>query len=258
MRITIIVILVAAAIYAIAAGLGLIHVKAWFGKRGLTKKTTMIADFEDPDTDFDWFTGGYAKMEQANQNQTHGKHSAKVTFYTQGQFQVMATPQVEADMTPQTTISALVVPSPQVKVAASTPQIQDSPTPQVPAAPVSEGTWQPQIVLDTHSVTKLAVFDWQEYTSLKLDGFNPQDKPVTCHLKIADARSFVYEKSDVLTPKKVTNISVSLDDLAQARMDLSSIRSIQFWVDVAGATQPVSVYLDNLRLEFDPGEVKKK
>jgi hypothetical protein len=58
--------------------------------------------------------------------------------------------------------------------------------------------------------------------------------------------------------KKVTNISVLLDDLSQDRLDLSNMNSIQFWVDMDGASQPMSVYIDNLRLEFDPGEVKKK
>jgi hypothetical protein len=217
MKTAFIVIIALGLIYAIAAGLGLTHGK----KRGLVKKTEMINDFEDMDNDFDWYTSGYAKLEQSTQNQTHGKHSAKVTFYTRDQFQTVPT-----------------VP----------PGITPTPVP----------TWQPQIVLDTHSVTKLAVFEWQDYTSLKLDAFNSQDQPVTYHLKVADAKSFVYEKSDVMIPKKVTNISIPTDDLLQARLDLTSMRSIQFWVDMAGAAQPVTVYLDNLRLEFDPGEVKKK
>jgi hypothetical protein len=217
MRIVLILLVAAGLIYAVAAGLGLTHMR----KHGLVKKTIMLDDFEDADNDFDWFTGGYAKLEQANQNQTHGKHSAKVTFYTRDQFQVV--PTVPPGITP---------------------------TP--------EPTWQPQIVLDTHSVTKLTVYDWQDFTSLKLDAFNPMDQPVTYHLEVSDSKTFSHDTSGVMLGKKVTNISVLLDDLSQDRLDLSNMNSIQFWVDMDGASQPMSVYIDNLRLEFDPGEVKKK
>jgi hypothetical protein len=217
MRIVLILLVAAGLIYAIAAGLGLTHMR----KHGLVKKTVMLDDFEDADNDFDWFTGGYAKLEQSNQNQTHGKHSAKVTFYTRNQFEAIPT------MPPGVT-------------------------------PTPEPTWQPQIVLDTHSVTNLTVFDWTDFTSLKLDAFNAMDEPVTYHIKLSDSKTFSHTQDGVMLSKKVTNISVLLDDLAQDRMDLTNMNSIQFWVDMTDATQPVSVYIDNLRLEFDPGEVKKK
>lgn len=111
--------------------------------------------------------------------------------------------------------------------------------------------WQPQMILDTNSVTRLSVFEWQEYTSLKLDVFNPQDQPVTYHIQVADSRSYVYDASGSLTPKKVTNIAIPLDELIQKRLDLTSIRSFKFSVDTASAAQPVVVYLDYLRLEGD-------
>ncbi len=208
MRTAVIILVVLGLLYAIAAGLGLTHSR----KHGLVKKTTMISDFEDANNDFDWATGGYAKMEQSTQNPTHGKHSAKLTFYTSDQF-----------------------------VATPTPGV----------------TWQPVATLDTHSVTKLTIFDWTEYTSLKMDVFNAADQPVTYHLKVIDSKAYSYTASGTLLSKKVTNLSVSTDDLDKARMDLTMISGIQFWVDMAGA-KPVTVYLDNLRLEFDPGEVKKK
>lgn len=209
MKTALIVLIAAALLYAIAAGLGLTHSR----KTGLVKKTTLLSDFEDANNDFDWATGGYAKMEQSTQNPTHGKHSAKVVFYNSDQF-----------------------------VATPTPGV----------------TWQPVLTLDTHSVTKLTVFDWSANTSLKLDAFNPQDVPVTYHLKVIDSKSYSYETSGPMLPKKVTNIALSTDDMDKARMDLTMISGIQFWVDMTGATAPVTVYLDNLRLEFDPGEVKKK
>jgi hypothetical protein len=209
MKTALIVLVALAVMYAIAAGLGLTHGH----KKGLTKKTMMLDDFEDANNDMDWSTGGYVKIEQAKQNQTHGKNSAKVTFYNSAQF-------------------------------------QSTPTPTA--------TWQPEITLDTHSVTKLTTFDWTDYTSLKLDAFNAQDQPVTYHLKLSDAKAYVYETSGVLLSKKVTNISVPLDALSDQRLDLTIMNSIQFWVDMSDAKAPSTVYLDNLRLEFDPGEVKKK
>ena len=225
MRTALIVIIAAGLIYAIAAGLGLTQIR----KHGLVKKTTVMDDFEDESNDLDWSTGGYAQIEQSAQNQTHGKHSAKVTFFAWNQFH-----------------------------AAPTPQVQATPAPLDQSSPVPQPTWQPEMVMDAHSVTKLPVIDWKDYTSLKLDALNPQAQPVTYHLKLTDSKAYSHTASGVMLSKKVTNISVLLDELSQDRLDLSSMSSIQFWVDMTGATQPVSVYLDYLRLEFDPGEVKKK
>lgn len=115
--------------------------------------------------------------------------------------------------------------------------------------PTPGANWQPQMILDTTSVTSLQVFEWNEYASLKMDVFNAQDQPVSYHLKVADARSYEYETAGALTPKKVTNIVVPLDELIQKRLDLVNIRSFRFWVDAANATEPVVVYPDYLRLE---------
>ena len=204
------VLLVLSLIYAIVVGLGLTRS---FKRHKDTKKIQIINDFEYDMDDFDWTTGGYAKMEPSKENQTHGKKSAKATFLLAGQF--FSTPTLDV-------------------------------------------VWQPQLILDTNSVTKLSVFEWQEFGALKWDVYNPQDQPVTYHAQVADARSFVYETSGTLTPKKVTNISVDLDELLQNRLDLTNIRSFKFWVDTMGATQPVVVYLDYLRLEGEPAPVKKK
>jgi hypothetical protein len=68
-------------------------------------------------------------------------------------------------------------------------------------------------------------------------------------LEVADGRSFQYKTSGELAPKKVTNVSIPLDDIAQARLDLSAIRSLSLSVDVRGNSLPVQVYWDYLRLE---------
>ncbi len=190
--------------YALVTGLGLGGI---FKHHKNLTKSMVITDFEYPNDDFDWMTGGYVKIEPAKENQTHGKLCAKATFLLQSQFFPTPTPGVE---------------------------------------------WRPQMSLDTNSVTQLKVYEWQEYADLKLDVFNPQDHPVIYHMEVADSHGFVF--SDItgpLTPKKVTNIDVPLDKMIQARLDLSNIRSIKFWVDLTGATEPVVVYLDYLRLEGD-------
>jgi predicted metal-dependent peptidase len=91
-----------------------------------------------------------------------------------------------------------------------------------------------------------------------MDVFNPQDQPVTWRVQVADSRSFVYETSGALIPKKVTNILILLDDLVQKRLDLSNIRSLKFALDTTGAVQPVVAYLDYVRLEGEVVPTKKK
>lgn len=209
------VIFIIALIYALVVGLGMGRL---FKRHKTTTKTQMVDDFEYLRDDFDWTTGGYVKIEPATENQTHGKRCAKVTFLPEGQFFPVATPGVI------TTDSRAVT----------------GPT-----------TWKPEIILDVNSVTRLPVFEWQEFTDLKFDVFSDQAQPVTLYLQVADSKAFIYETTEVLTPKKVTNVDVSLDELIKNRLDLVNIRSFKLWFDMTGATDPIVVYLDNLRLEGD-------
>jgi hypothetical protein len=199
------VILALALIYAIVTGLGL--TRLFKARRGAVK-TLMITDFEDPQNDFDWTTGGYAKMEPSKDNKTHGKYSAKVTFLLSSQF----------------------YPAP---------------------TPPPDNTWQPEVILDLDSITQLKAYEWGDYAEFKMDVFNPQAEPLNYHIQVVDSKSYVYEYPGTLTPMKVTNISFPLLNLIQARLDLSNIRSLRFWVDMTGATEPLVVYLDNIRLEGD-------
>jgi hypothetical protein len=112
------------------------------------------------------------------------------------------------------------------------------------------------MVLDTNSVCQLKVYEWEEYANLNLDVFNDQAQPVTYHVQVGDSHAYLYENSGPLTPKKVTNVSIPLVELTKNRVDLNNIRSLRFWVDTAGATQPVVVYLDNIRLEGDASAPK--
>ncbi len=213
------ILLVISLLYAIVAGLGLTRV---FKHRKDVKKTQVLNDFEYLRDDFDWTTGGYAKIEPSTENQTHGKKSAKVSFFATRQFFVTPVP--------------------------GNPPTNSS---QVLYSEAGRDKWRPEILIDTHSVTKLSAFEWQEFGSFKMDVYNDQAQPVTYHIQIVDSRSFVFENSGPLTPKKVTNISVPLDDLIRERMDLTNIRSLKFSVDMAGQPDPLVVFIDNLRLEGD-------
>jgi|SRR5581483_5520908 len=207
-----ILLLVILLLWVVAAGLGL---TSSFKRHKNMVKNQVITDFEYPNDDFDWTTGGYVLEEKSTENKTHGKYCMKATFLLENQFFPSVTP---------------AAPS------------------QTPT-PVS--TWQPEMILDTTSVTQLKVYEWQEFADLKMDIFNPQDQPATYHVQTADSRAFVYETSGPLMPKKVTNVSIPLDEMIQKRVDLSNIRSLRFWVDTAGFNQPVTVFLDYIRLEGD-------
>ena len=204
-----------ALLYALVVGLGLSRV---FKRHKAMTKVQMIDDFEYLRDDFDWTTGGYVKIEPSAENQTHGKKCAKATFLLENQF----------------------FPAPTPGAVASDPRVVTGPE-----------VWRPEMILDVNSVTRLPVFEWQEFTDLKMDVYNDQAQPVTYHLQVADARAFIYETSGSLTPKKVTNIDAPLEELLKSRLDLVNIRSLKFWVDMTGVTEPLVVYLDNLRLEGD-------
>ena len=219
-------------IYAVLAGLGLTK---GFKSRKNVQKIQVINDFEDAKDDFDWTTGGYVKLEQSTENKTHGKYSCKATFLLANQFLNDVTPSVP-DLTPEP------APSPEA----------------TPESETSTPSWQPEMVLDVNSVSQLKVYEWQEYADLKMDVFNDQAQPVTYHVQVGDAHAYLYDKSGPLTPKKVTNIAIPLDELTQARLDLSNIRSLRFWVDTSAAPQPVVVYLDYIRLEGDATAPKAK
>src|SRR5271154_864888 len=152
-------------LYILVVGLGLTR---GFKKHRDAKKILVINDFEYPDDDLNWQTGGYVKLESSPENQTHGKLSAKASYLLPSQF-------------------------------------SSDPTPVA--------TWEPSIILSTDSGTKIPLDDSTGYTTLNVDAFNPQDHPVTYHLEVADGRAFQYDTSGELTPKKVTNVSVPLDDL---------------------------------------------
>ncbi len=229
-------------LYAVMAGLGLTQ---GFKRHKATAKMQVIDDFEDLNDDFDWTTGGYVKIEPSTQNKTHGKYCAKATFLLASQFL--------SDVTPAASDTAGLPQAGQAPSTGSASSPQAAPPEPIPTPSVP---WQPEMVLDVNSVTPLKAFEWQDYADLKMDVFNDQAQPVTYHVEVGDSHAYLFDTSGPLTPKKVTNISIPLDALAQDRLDLSNIRSLRFWVDTTDAAQPVVVYLDYVRLEGDASAPK--
>ena len=233
-----------ALIYILFVGLGLTHL---FKTHKQLKKILVLNDFEYSDTDLDWTTGGYVNIEGSTENQTHGKHSLKASYLLPSQFMTMPT------ATPLAPVMApTAVPAPKVKTKSKGKGPQPTPTQAPVNSPMpttKPATWLPAMVLSTDSVTKIPLVDWTGFTTLNVDAFNPQDHPVTYHLEVADGRSFQYKTSGELAPKKVTNLSIPLEDIAGARLDLSTIRSLSLAVDTRGNSLPVQVYWDYLRLE---------
>jgi len=219
--------LAAAFLYAVWVGLGL---GKTFKRSKFLVPTQVINDFEYERDDFDWATGGYVTLEPSKENQVHGKRCAKVTFL----------PPVKFYHTP-------------------VPGVPPGNSSQVFYSQEGKSSWRPQIAIDTTSVTRLEVFEWQEFEEFKMDVYNEQDYPVTYHLQMADAQSFVHEAVGELAPKKVTNIKVPLLDLKlDSRLDLTSVRSVRFWLEMDEASQPAVVYLDYLRLEGEMAKAKRK
>ncbi|HUO58865.1 MAG TPA: hypothetical protein VMV05_11880 [bacterium] len=222
------ILLVVGLVWALFTGLGL--GKA-FKRSKMMVKTHVINDFEYPNfpnDDYGWTTGEYAKIEPSTENQSHGKRCAKVSFYATRQF----------------------YPTP-------VPGVDPMNSSHIFYTQAGQGNWRPEIILDTESVTKLTTYVWEDYTDFKFDAYNPYDSPVTYHLQVADSHTFVYESSGPLTPKKVTNIDIPLEDMAAVRLDLANIRSIKISADMNGAPDPLILFIDYLRLEGDSNTKKK-
>lgn len=230
------VILALALVFVVARGLGLTNI---LKARKAAKNELLLEDFEKvrnlPDDDnLGWTTNGYVTMVASTEKMTHGKRSAMAVFLTRNQFYPTPIPSFGNRMEPQFT------PDPST----------------APPAPV----WGPQVIFDTHSVKSFQYpqYEWQDYAKLKFDVFNPQNQPVTYKIQIVDSHSFMYEKSGPLTIHVFNNLEIPVDDLAKERLDVSNILSFRFCVDMAGATQPVTLFLDHLRLEGDatpPGKL---
>lgn len=231
------ILLALALVFVVAKGLGLTNM--FKGHKG-AKKEMILEDFEKvrnlpDDENLGWTTNGYASLVATTEKMTHGKRSAMAVFLKKDQFY------------PAPTHSWAEMSAP------------PSATPEE-ATPVPGEEWEPQVIMDTHSVKSFQYpqYEWQDYAKVKFDVFNPQDRPITYTIQIVDSHSYTYEKSGPLTIHVFNNLEIPIDDLAKQRLDTSNIMSFRFGVDMSGATEPVTLFLDYLRLEGDatpPGKM---
>src|ERR1700722_19287203 len=151
-----------ALIYVLFVGLGLTRL---FKPHKQLKKIQVLNDFEYPDTDLDWTTGGYVTLNSSTENQTHGKRSLEATYLLPSEFMTMPTP------LPTEAPPSMAAPKPNSKTKKKalpaptpTPEEDLEPTP----TPVN---WLPTITLSTDSVTKIPLYDWTGFTTLNIDAF---------------------------------------------------------------------------------------
>lgn len=83
------VLIALAILYSIFVGLGF---NTLFKFKKAKFRVEVLNDFERPDLDLGWSTGGYITLESAVENRTHGKRSMKATFLLPAQFLPTPTP----------------------------------------------------------------------------------------------------------------------------------------------------------------------
>ncbi|HUW57275.1 MAG TPA: hypothetical protein VMZ92_11630 [Planctomycetota bacterium] len=108
--------------------------------------------------------------------------------------------------------------------------------------------------------------DWRGYDALAFDVFNPKDKPVTLTVELKDtwvsffSKAYVSSHAFELPPGATTKLSIPLAGLegkqggsgAVGRLNLKYVQQMLFRVDEA--SQPVDLYVDNIRLVGKPGQ----
>jgi hypothetical protein len=167
---------------------------------------------------------GYSLVERSTQKVSDGDHSLRAEFLLRAQFYSTPTPQA----TPYQ------------------PPLTGTPT----ATPTATPPWRPRVLVGMGAATALRTQDFSNYRSLKLDVFNPEERPINGMLEIGDSRGYVFVLPAVgLEGQKVTTLGADLPDLAAQDLDLTRIRHVAFHVDVAGRGSAPVLYLDYLRLE---------
>src|SRR5574340_760741 len=125
------------------------------------------------------------------------------------------------------------------------------------ASHATNGAFSCQLALPVASSPRLdlvtfASHDWSYYDVVKLDIFNPNSFAVTFSLEISDSQSGYVNRSyfgKALIPGANT-VEVDLWNLARnggGYVDPVDIQRFTFWI--SGFSEPITVYLDNVRLE---------
>ncbi len=109
-------------------------------------------------------------------------------------------------------------------------------------------TWEAGMTLSTDSATKLPVTDWSPYAELEVDVYNPGEEQYQPFLKVTDAYSHVTETAGYIKPKSKSVVSIPMSLLSQARLDLTNIQALTFYLNTARDTTDPVLYIDNVRL----------
>ena len=172
-----------------------------------------------PSKDYDWNTGGYARIEPVEKREAYraknealgsfmrGKYGALVRFTVPSEFRVL-----DGENDP--------------------------------------ASWESGMTLSTETATALTVTDWSAYKSLSLDVFNPSDKARDLFFRISDSGSTTFVRSARLD-KGAATVQIPVKDLDDQRLDVADIRSITLFLDTAKMDKAPELYLDNLQLNTE-------
>jgi hypothetical protein len=172
-----------------------------------------------PSNDYDWNTGGYARLEPAEKREAfqaknealgrfmRGNYAVKVRFSVPSEFRVMGT--------------------------------EDDPQ-----------SWESGMTLSTETPTSLALTDWTNYKSISLDVYNPSQQDRQLFVRVSDSNSTTYQRSAVLKPGEA-RLQLPLTELDQQRINLADIRAITLFMDTASYSEPPALYMDNLQLNTE-------
>ena len=97
--------------------------------------------------------------------------------------------------------------------------------------------------------------DWSAYRQFKVDVFNPDEEPLTFHVRIDDRNSrWDYGERfdrDFTIKKGMANITIPLDSMkanvSPRSLDLQNIKNLMFFIP--GNDRKRTFYIDNIRLE---------
>lgn len=108
-------------------------------------------------------------------------------------------------------------------------------------------TWETGFGLSTDSRTPLKQTDWSAYRYLTVHVFNPGPLVQRLNVRFNDAASSTT-RTAVLVPLGESELELPLDQLGAARLDLTNIRNVSFYLDTANQDADPVLLFDQLSL----------
>ncbi len=108
-------------------------------------------------------------------------------------------------------------------------------------------SWIAAITMSINTLTKLKITDWSIYKKFAVDVYVPDNTSRDFYIKIVDAtgKEFI-----ALRPIKAgrNKLEVLLEEVKNARIDLSNIVSFSLYLDTKNEQKDVVLYIDYIRL----------